>query len=304
MGTCLTLDTSLQLFWVLTGSGSNGKGRLMNLLEECLGDYYQAVSPAMLTRKRESANEANEALMALVKARLAVFQEPEAGENIQAGTVKAITGEDTLSSRVNYGKQTKFRPKFKSFLVANDLPATSEATVALFRRIRIVNFPTSFVEEPTLPHERKIDFHLDAKLKAAAPYFIGILIHFYRRLQEEGLNEPSAIRDSTKKYQGDNDVIAIFKEEYLERVLIDGKPSRATAITHQRAKERFVKSFARHPPKTLVDKFLDSFGTPDRTTKSFEQWKAMVGKSPEGTSVTGKYCFKGFFGWRWKEDDS
>ena len=301
MGICLTLDTSLQLFWVLTGSGSNGKGRLMNLLEECLGDYYQAVSPAMLTRKRESANEANEALMALVKARLAVFQEPEAGEIIQAGTVKAITGEDTLSSRVNYGKQTKFRPKFKSFLVANDLPATSEATVALFRRIRIINFPTSFVEEPTLPHERKIDFHLDAKLKAAAPYFIGILIEYYRRFKAEGLQEPVSVKESTKKYQSDNDLIAAFKNEYLEPVLVNGKPSRESAIEHQAAKRRFISNFGgKPPPKTLVDKFLETFGEPDKTTKSHDQYVAMVGEEPNGKAANGKYNFKGYFGWRWK----
>ena len=94
----------------------------------------------------------------------------------------------------------KFRPKFKSLLVANDLPATSEATIALFRRIRIIKFPTAFVEEPKESHERKIDFGLDAKLKAAACYFIGILIHYYQRFQEEGLAEPLSVKESTKKF--------------------------------------------------------------------------------------------------------
>ena len=304
MGICLTLDTSLQLFWVLTGTGSNGKGRLMNLLEECLGTYYQAVSPAMLTRKRESANEANEALMALVKARLAVFQEPEAGEVIQAGTVKAITGEDTLSSRVNYGKQTKFRPKFKSFLVANDLPATSEATVALFRRVRIINFPTSFVEEPKLPHERQIDYQLDKKLKAAAPHFIAVLIHHYERFVKEGLKEPTSVRDSTKKYQNDNDVIKQFKDETLLSVKDGvGLPSQDHYICWTKVGQVFQKWYLKQTLKAATAKHIlklrDSFGPFATFNWARSGWIKRVGYEYQGDKKSEN--FKGWPGYKWKD---
>ena len=302
MGLCLTLDTSLQLFWVLTGSGSNGKGRLMNLLEECLGNYYQAVSPAMLTRRREGANEANEALMALVKARLAVFQEPEAGETIQAGTVKAITGEDTLSSRQNYGKQTKFRPKFKSFLVANDLPSTSESTIALFRRMRIIKFPTAFVEDPKLPHERKIDFKLDAKLKAAAPHFIGILIKYYRAFQDEGLYEPESIRTSTRQYQNENDLVQSFLDEYLEFYGTKENPSQEVGVEWATVRSFFTTvCFPKNtPPKSTIAKLRAALGpTPKDTSRALKQFSTLVGYEPE-VSNPSKISFHGYFGWKWK----
>ena len=296
MGVCLTLDTSLQLFWVLTGTGSNGKGRLMNLLEECLGCYYQAVSPTFLTRRRESANEANEALMSLVKARLAVFQEPENGEVIQAGTVKAITGEDTLSSRANYGKQTKFRPKFKSFLVANDLPATSEATVALFRRIRIIHFPTSFVENPKAPDERKIDVNLDKKLKSAAPYFIGLLIEHYRLYLTEGLLEPVTVSQSTKRYQDDNDVVKAFIDDHLELVGTRAQPSKDCGVEWSVVRDFFKRE--KSGSATLIKKLKESLGTYENTSRSREQFTALVGyDAPDTGKAVG---FRGFLGCRWK----
>ena len=270
----------------------------MALLEECLGPYYQAVSPTMLTRKRENANEANEALMALVRARLAVFQEPEAGEVIQAGTVKAITGEDTMSSRANYGKQLKFRPKFKSFLVANDLPTCSEATAAMFRRIRIVHFPTSFVEHPTEPHERKIDFQLDDKLKTAAPHFIAILIHWYRKYQVEGLREPDPIRRSTEKYQNENDLVKSFIQENLELVGTAKTPSKESGVELSDLKLK-LKDMGVPATAPFMRKLGEALGKLETTSKSFDGYVSLVGITPD-ISKCGKYNFRGYYGWRWR----
>lgn len=217
LGICLTQDVSQQFFYLWTGSGGNGKGRLLTLMEECLGPFFQAVSPTMLTRKREDANQANEALMSLVKARLAVFQEAEASDIIQAGIVKAHTGADTLTTRQNYGRQIKFRPTFKSLFVCNDLPRFSEDTLALWRRVRCIHFPTSFVEDPCLPHEKKIDYNLDEKLKEASPYFIGILIEHFRRYKMRGLGVPEKVMEATNKFRESTDLLKEFVTDHLKR---------------------------------------------------------------------------------------
>lgn len=41
-----------------------------------------------------------------------------------------------------------------------------------------------------------------------------------------------------------NDLIAAFKEEHLEKELVDGRPSRETAIEHQATKRRFIQTAA------------------------------------------------------------
>ena len=216
-GLSLTMDTSQQYFFVWTGSGGNGKGRLLSLMEQCLGVYFQSIPPTFLTRKREDANQANEALMSLRCVRLAVFQEAEATDVLQAGTIKSITGEDTLSSRENYGRQVKFKPSFKSLFVCNEIPQVSESTGGFWRRFRVAHFPTSFVENPTQPHERKADSSLDQKLREAAPYFIGILIHYLKKYRVEGLAHPPAVQSATNRYKDSVDKVKEFVTEHMCR---------------------------------------------------------------------------------------
>jgi len=216
LGVCLTQQV-LQYFFIWTGKGGNGKGRLVRLMEECLGDYFQAVSPSLLTKRREDANQANEALMALVKARLAVFQEAEQSETLQAGIVKSITGEDTQSSRGNYGRQQKWRALFKSLFVCNEIPSFSENSLAVWRRVKVTDFPTQFVENPLRPHERQIDYDIDNKLRAAAPYFLGLLIEYYRRFRVEGLAVPALVSAATERYRDSMDVVKEFVAEQLQR---------------------------------------------------------------------------------------
>jgi P4 family phage/plasmid primase-like protien len=214
----LTTDISQQYLWILNGCGGNGKSLLMRLIEECLGPYFQSMNPTFLTRRREEASSANEALMSLIKTRMVVFQEPEARDTLQAAVIKAITGGDTLTTRGNYGKQVKIRPTWKSFIVTNDIPMISETTTdAIWRRLRVILFPVKFVDhpDPNNPLEKKRDAKLDDKLTRAAPYFISILLHYFTRFKVEGLALPSEVDKATQKYQSDTDAVKTFIEENM-----------------------------------------------------------------------------------------
>ncbi|KAJ3030822.1 hypothetical protein HDV00_008642 [Rhizophlyctis rosea] len=278
LGVCLTQEV-LQYFFIWTGSGGNGKGRLLRLLEECTGPYYQTVNPTMLTRKREDSSQANEALMSLVKARLAVFQEAEATDTIQVGIVKTFTGNDTQSSRANYGQQVKFRTMFKILFVCNELQNLSENTWPIWRRILVIHFPTSFCEEPRLPHERKIDYHIDDKLKAAAPWFIGILIEYNRRYKAEGLTAPAPVKEVTKRFRDALDFVKEFVEENLVR-----HQSQTIVVKWVEVKNAFQRKYGRSPPHD--------------PKKGEKAWIAFAshGLHYVETSINGE-TFRGFRGW-------
>jgi P4 family phage/plasmid primase-like protien len=272
LGVCLTQEI-LQYFFIWTGSGGNGKGRLLRLYEECTGPYFQAVNPTMLTRKREDCNQANESLMALVKSRLAVFQEAEATDTIQAGVVKSFTGNDTLTGRANYGRQMKFRATFKLLFVCNELPKMSENTWGIWRRVRVTNFPTSFTDEPRLSHERKIDYALDEKLKEAAPWFIGILIQYFKRYRSEGISPPARVRDVTNKYRDSLDIVKEFVEENLTR-----HDDQNVLLKWTDLRDAFNRKNSRNPPG--------------------KRWEAFTahGLKYQDTTVQGEN-FRGFKGW-------
>jgi len=212
---CLTTDTSIQSFWLLTGSGANGKTKLMNFLWEALGDHYGTAPTSLLTRKREDANQTNEALCQLEKARVAVFSEASAGDILHADTVKQLTGEEFITTRGLNEKQRRWKPMFKPFLVCNQPPRMSESTWAIWRRVKSIDFPTVFVENPKRPNERKKDTQIGDKLSLRVKTFVAILVEYYRRYRLEGLVEPDEVRAATLKYQTDNDVFEEFSGEFI-----------------------------------------------------------------------------------------
>jgi len=220
LGLSLTLDVSQQKLWILTGGGGNGKSLLFNLLERSLGDYYGTASPTLLTRKREDANQANEALTSLELARSCVITEAESKDTIQVGLMKQFTGGDTVTSRKNYGSQLKFKPKFKLFFICNDIPEMSENNPSVWRRVKVIDFPIKFVENPNLhdKNEKQINFNLNDELESCSSAFLSILIHYYQKFKQEGLDEPDAVTMSTTKYKKENDIIQNYVDECLEKV--------------------------------------------------------------------------------------
>lgn len=221
LGLSLTLDISQQFFWIFTGGGGNGKSMLFNLLEKSLGEYYGTASPTFLTRKREDANQANEALTSLELARCCVITEAESKDTIQVGLMKQLTGSDTVTSRKNYGTQLKFKPKFKLFFVCNDIPDLSENQAAVWRRVKVINFPVKFVENPIAKNERKINVKLSEDLDSCSSAFLSILIHYYNKYKKEGLSEPEAIQSATSMYKNESDLAQNFYNDCLDVVNLE-----------------------------------------------------------------------------------
>jgi len=212
---CLTTDTTLQHFWIFTGGGANGKSKLMNFLMEALGDHFGTAPAALLTRRREDANQANEALNALERARVAVFSEGAASEILQVNTIKLFTGEDCITTRGLHEKQRRWRPRFKCCLICNLIPILDDNSWPAWRRIKVIDFPTLFVDNPRRPHERQKDPEVGEKLSKCVGAFVALLIEYYRRFKARGLPEAPAVTEATQKYQTDNDVFDSFREEHL-----------------------------------------------------------------------------------------
>jgi P4 family phage/plasmid primase-like protien len=217
-GILLTPDVNNQKVWILSGSGRNGKSFFINkVLKAALGSFYGTGATQLLTQKREKANETNEALMDLIGKRLAVFNEPANNEIIQADTLKILSGEDEMTVRGNYAKQTKFTPTFKTFMVCNDRPKMSEDSYAVWRRVRVINWPVRFTEapQPGNPHELVLDPLLDEKAKRWPPYFAGLMVYWLKLYRAEGLIEPECVVQHTRQYEEEHDQWKEFRDMHL-----------------------------------------------------------------------------------------
>lgn len=221
LSSCLDGHIRDENFYIFSGkynSGGNGKSTIMDSMLKALGQYGITTPVSLLTTKRESANNANSALASIINKRLIVMQEPEATDSIQAGTMKALTGGDRISTRNLNERQFEFIPSGKMFMCCNALPSISGNDGGVIRRLKITEFISKFVDDPiessedSMIYEFKIDRNLKSKLSKPKYYiaFMNILLKYYKIYIEEGLIPPTEVIKATKKYEEENNNIRQF----------------------------------------------------------------------------------------------
>lgn len=216
------IGISDESFHILTGlSGANGKSTLINFLEDTLADYNTAVDVSLLTNKRALSASASPDVIRLRGKRYVSFAEPEYGDTLKSGILKAFSGGDSIIARELYKSPISFKLQASMFLVCNDLPNLSSVDGGMVRRIRVIEFKSRFCDNPTKENEFMIDPTVKGKLQMWRPYFMSILIHWYKKYENEiklngKIEIPSEVTQATNKYKNDNDKFNEFFEECVQ----------------------------------------------------------------------------------------
>lgn len=195
---------------------SNGKSLIIKLYYDMLGDYANTVSTTLITAKRVASNAATPELAKTKGRRFIAFHEPENDDAIQVGNMKALTGCDKIQARPMYGEPIEFYPQFKTVLACNRLPMIPSNDGGTWRRIRVVPFETKFVDDPRLPHERKINRKLGDEMATWKVAFMGLLIDRFSAYKIRGLQEPAKVMMYTHQYQRNSDMILEFMNEFYD----------------------------------------------------------------------------------------
>ena len=205
-------------FHVWTGCGGNGKSKIIELFEMAFGEYCCKLPITIITRSRGSGEAASPALARTKGKRFACLQEPEQNEEINVGLMKELTGGDKIMARGLHQDPFEFKPKFKMVLTCNYLPGVSSNDRGTWRRIRVVEFISTFTENPSEnpeDHEYPIDYDLAEKLKEWPQAFMYILTQYYELYKKFGIKEPKAVIRQTSEYENDSD---IFKQFFNSRI--------------------------------------------------------------------------------------
>ena len=217
MSECLNGDIPNTNFLMFIGdSGANGKSQLLNLMKATFGDFGEKVEVTLLTRKRNNANETNCEKIKLKNKRFAFLSEPEDGEKINIGLLKELTGSEEIVARGNYEASTTFVMETKLFLACNTLPDIKGEDTALWRRIRVVDFPSKFVDNPKESNEYKIDRTLPTKIREETSWkqtFMNILIEYYYK----EITEPDEVKVKTNEYKEGNDINSEFVNKFITK---------------------------------------------------------------------------------------
>lgn len=220
LSSCLDGHNRDENFYIWSGknnSGGNGKTVISDLMTKTLGGYAYNPPVGLITAKKEAPNSPNSALFNLKNKRICMMEEPEVSDSIQVGVFKALTGGNEVSTRELHQTQTSFTPHAKFFMACNKVPALSDTDGGVFRRLKLTEFISTFVEKPTgKPNEYLADLNLKSKLSGYKNIFMNILLHFYKLYRLESLTTPDDVEKATKKFEMDNDIMKQLIMEKFE----------------------------------------------------------------------------------------
>jgi len=245
-------------FW--TGSGGNGKSKVNNLLVEAFGNYSYKFPITLLTGKRGASSGVSPEVVGSKGKRYAYCEEPDEGERINIGLMKEYTGGDKIKGRGLWADFMEFRPQFKLILFCNDMPKVPGDDRGTWRRIKVLEFLSSFVLNPVNENEFPIDKYLSEKIPKWAESFMSLLVHTYFTIYKEfgGLEIPKEVEKFTEEFQKEMD----FYSDFISSKLIktDNKKDKILlASVHDDFKVWFKNNMnsEKHPLKRDMRKHFE-----------------------------------------------
>jgi P4 family phage/plasmid primase-like protien len=221
LSTCLNGGNEAQKFHILTGSGSNGKSMLMNLMATSFGEYCCKAPISLLTQQRNKSAAAAPELVRMKGRRFVTMQEPDEQVPLNTGLMKELASCEKITARDLYAgskQMIDFDIQARFHLACNEKPKVNTTDGGTWRRLVVIDFPMKFVAEPHGPNELPMDESIVRKVVSEewATCFMSYMIALYK----EGngwrkLTPPMEVMAYTNEYKEESDVIARFLREYV-----------------------------------------------------------------------------------------
>jgi len=221
-GYSLTGDASAESLFLVQGPGGNGKTTLLESIAGILGDYAVKMEFSSLCSSPRgggrAAGSASPDLIRLRGARLAHASEGEQSARLDAGLVKTLTGNETVTARALYQEPVSFAPSFKLWLVSNYDPRADADDSGLWRRMVKVPFAPIAPEKRDPGVKRALIEDQSAKTALLAWAVRGCLDWQARGGGRNGLGIPAEVEAATAAYRTENDTTGAWFSELLSDV--------------------------------------------------------------------------------------
>lgn len=207
-GYSLTGDVGEQCLFFCHGGGQNGKSTIFTVLRTMLGDYGMVADFSLLIEQRNSGPRND--IARLAGARFVSAIEVGQGQRLSENVVKNLTGGDKLVARLLYREPFEFLPTFKLWLAANHKPVVRGTDLAIWRRMRMIPFDYRIPDDEKVPN-------FENSFKKEWPGILNWALAGIERWRERGsIAIPEPVKEATRKYREDSDVIGQFLEERCE----------------------------------------------------------------------------------------
>jgi putative DNA primase/helicase len=219
IGYSLTGSVREDKFFLLEGSGSNGKTTLLEILRWLLGSYITEIPFEQLEVSfRKTGLEATPDIAKLAGIRLVKSAETKERSRFNVGRLKSFTGGDTLTARFLHQNPFDFEPTHKLWLSVNHLPRVDDDSYAMWRRVDRIPFRVKFVKaEKAVQGERVADEDLRLKMKEELSGILNWAIQGCIEWQrKKGLYAPKEVNEATEEYRKESDFMGRFFEDEVD----------------------------------------------------------------------------------------
>lgn len=189
-------------FW-LSGSGSNGKSLLLEVIASVFGDYALAVDEDNFASGNSNSVKN---YLAQVEGKRFVFGSELGKIELNEGLLKKITHGEKLTARYLYREATTFTNTAKFFLAFNEPPIVRDTSKGFWRSIQHIPFDVCFEGE-------RCDKNLKEKLLANPEGIVKYLLDGLEQWKKFGLNPPEKVLANTNETRIDANPVAKFLAE-------------------------------------------------------------------------------------------
>ena len=216
-GYTLCAENAYEQFFILFGPRCrNGKSCLLETCGAALGSYAASAACETIASKQRDSRSASSDLVRLKGVRQLAVSEPNKNLNLDVGLLKSLTGNDRIVARELYSKPIEFTPQFKMLLNCNFLPNTSDATIFLSGRVKVIPFRRSF-SDVEQDHGLKERLRQPDVLAGCLQWMIDGLLD----LRETGFDPPEAVVSATREYQGEADKLSAYWVDRMEAATVN-----------------------------------------------------------------------------------
>lgn len=210
-GYALSGETGERALLWLHGRGSNGKSTLIRILSHVFGSYASNASIASFQRGEfeQGSDRATPSLVRMWGRRLVFASEANPGVRWDVAKLKALTGRDKIVARQLHQQEFEFESVAKFVFAMNTEPDRIEdPSDGFWKRLRPIELTRSFPD----------DASIEPKILAEAPGILAWLVRGYQLQKAEGLGTTAGLTSAVEALRYQNNPIAEFLDECIERV--------------------------------------------------------------------------------------
>jgi putative DNA primase/helicase len=199
IGYCLIPDTNYHKALILTGSGSNGKSTLLEVIAKLFGEENLSNIPMhRLSNRFETAYIQDK----LVN----ICSDIDPKYLNETGVLKTMIAGEALRGEHKFGESFDFTPVVRLLFSANEVPSSRDKTAGWYRRFEIVDFPNTFNSS-----DPGFDPKLKEKLFKEIPGIFNWALEGLKRLKKQGqFTRSDPMKQAMADYMDENDSVKAF----------------------------------------------------------------------------------------------